>query len=169
MNKIKHIKGDLLDFPDGISVILHGCNIHGVMGAGIAAQIAKRYPCAYEVDQLCHEEGTNKLGNISLGFLKDNKVIVNLYQQTLSANKEERNLNFEALYRAMEKTREWLDGLDNKDDIILGFPLGLGSGLAIGHVPGYCPYTWKVVEGMIEANFIKYGYNVTVVEFQPSK
>lgn len=172
MNQIKHIQGNLLDFPDGINVLLHGCNVHGVMGAGIALQIANKYPDASRVDQLCNEQGTNKLGTISVAELSGGKKIVNLYQQTLKSKTEDekpRNLNFEALYRAMEKTREWLDSLGLKDEAVLGFPLGLASGLAVGHVPGYCPYTWKIVEGMIEANFIKHGYNVTVVEFSPDK
>jgi O-acetyl-ADP-ribose deacetylase (regulator of RNase III) len=39
---IGHVKGDLLASPE--QYIAHGCNTQGVMGAGIAALIAERYP-----------------------------------------------------------------------------------------------------------------------------
>lgn len=170
MNKITYIEGDLLDFPAGINVAHHGCNTQGIFGAGIALQIAKRYPEAERIDKACHEAGTNKLGTISTADVDRNRKIVNLYQQTLNPDKYKRSLNFEALYNAMTAAREWLDSLGRqKGSFILGFPKGLGSGLAVGHVPGYCPYTWKIVEGMIEANFVKYGYKVIVVEYKSGK
>lgn len=36
------IKGNLLDSHE--KIIAHGCNVRGVMGAGIAAQVARRWP-----------------------------------------------------------------------------------------------------------------------------
>lgn len=38
-------KGDLLESEE--LVIAHGCNTYGVMGAGIAGQISKRYPSMF--------------------------------------------------------------------------------------------------------------------------
>lgn len=45
---IDTIKGDLLDLFDAdvFNIIAHGCNCQGNMGAGIAKQIATRYPIA---------------------------------------------------------------------------------------------------------------------------
>lgn len=43
---IEIIEGDLLN--SGEQVIAHGCNCQGVMGAGIAGQIAKRWPNVLE-------------------------------------------------------------------------------------------------------------------------
>lgn len=47
------IRGNLLDACE--RVIAHGCNTRGVMGAGIAGQIAKRWPLVRETnkDSLC--------------------------------------------------------------------------------------------------------------------
>jgi O-acetyl-ADP-ribose deacetylase (regulator of RNase III) len=45
--------GDLL--KSGEPVIAHGCNTHGVMGAGIAKQVAFMYPDAYQqYRKACH-------------------------------------------------------------------------------------------------------------------
>lgn len=44
--RISYRDGDLLKSKE--PVIAHGCNTHGVMGAGIARQIATLYPDAYE-------------------------------------------------------------------------------------------------------------------------
>jgi O-acetyl-ADP-ribose deacetylase (regulator of RNase III) len=43
---ILRAEGDL--FTCGVPVIAHGCNCHGVMGAGIATQFRDRYPRMYE-------------------------------------------------------------------------------------------------------------------------
>ena len=42
--QIGFLYGNLLDFPYGINTIAHCCNTMNVMGAGIAEQIADRYP-----------------------------------------------------------------------------------------------------------------------------
>ena len=42
---IEYVKGDL--FAANERVIAHGCNCHGVMGAGVAAIVRSRYPYAY--------------------------------------------------------------------------------------------------------------------------
>lgn len=48
------IQGDLLAADE--PVIAHGCNIVGVMGAGIARQIAERYPLLHNCyTNECHE------------------------------------------------------------------------------------------------------------------
>jgi ADP-ribose 1''-phosphate phosphatase len=43
---IKHVKGNLFRAPEG-SVLVHSCNAVGLWGAGIAAQLYKRYPEAF--------------------------------------------------------------------------------------------------------------------------
>lgn len=52
MGNFKEIKGNLLDLADKgeFDLIIHGCNCQNIMGAGIALQIRKRYPQAYERD-----------------------------------------------------------------------------------------------------------------------
>lgn len=43
---MKVIEGDLLSIDRGI--LVHGCNCKGVMGAGVAGQIAKKWPSVYQ-------------------------------------------------------------------------------------------------------------------------
>lgn len=45
-DNISEVVGDALSHPRGI--IAHGCNALGIMGAGIALQIRKRFPEAYK-------------------------------------------------------------------------------------------------------------------------
>jgi O-acetyl-ADP-ribose deacetylase (regulator of RNase III) len=45
--KIIYKKGDLFQCPE--SVIIHGCNTQGVMGAGVAKLIKEIYPRAYQI------------------------------------------------------------------------------------------------------------------------
>ena len=51
---MKTIKGDLISLASSgeFSAIIHGCNTRGVMGAGIARQIAQRWPEAEKADKL---------------------------------------------------------------------------------------------------------------------
>lgn len=50
--KIKEIKGDLIELfkQCNFDLIVHGCNCHITMGAGIAKQIKDNFPIAYEED-----------------------------------------------------------------------------------------------------------------------
>lgn len=52
MGNFKEIKGNLLNLADKgeFDIIIHGCNCQNTMGAGIALQIRKRYPKAFEAD-----------------------------------------------------------------------------------------------------------------------
>lgn len=177
MSQITYIKGDLLDFPNDIDVLHHGCNIHGTMGAGIALQIAKRYPEAARVDKICHEAGTNKLGTCSVADIGKGKKIINLYQQTLNPDENGKSLDFDALYSSMLQAVDYLNGYycderRNPDPSIsrikLGFPKGLGSGLAVGCRQGFDPYIWNIVEAMIKATFGRNNYDIVIVEFDPN-
>ncbi len=166
--KAKHINGNLLDFPNGINIIVNNCNCHNVMGAGIAAQIKQRYPQAYEVDRLhhnrCKTKGITQLGTFSRTCVKygdDNhadKYVVNLYGQD-SFGRDKRQLNYEAIYCAMESLCERLvKGSDiNGHKVVLGFPYGMGCGLAGGN--------FSIVESMINAIFEPTEIPVFIVKF----
>lgn len=59
---IEFITGDL--FADTTAdAIAHGCNCRGVMGAGVAAQIRRLYPDAYEAYRSACEAGSFSLGS----------------------------------------------------------------------------------------------------------
>lgn len=75
---IYYKQGDLLRAP--VDIILHGANCQKIMGAGIAAQIKKQFPKAYEVDLNDTRDTYEKLGSFSYAF-ENNKHIYNLYTQ----------------------------------------------------------------------------------------
>ena len=154
------IHGNLLDFPYGINVIAHSCNTMNVMGAGIAEQIAKRYPEAKEADDVAEKAGRNDLGDFSFAEIEisnDNNFphqefgkdirkceIYNLY--TIESLGPGREINYEALYRNLHLMR---NRLNNNPDCVLGLPFGMGCGLAGGN--------WGIVSAMINAIFASPG------------
>lgn len=155
-NEIGFLHGNLLDFPYGINVIAHSCNTLNVMGAGIAEQIAKRYPEAKEADDVADKAGQNDLGEFSVadieientssfphqhfGTDKRKCQIYNLYTQDRVGFGRE--VNYEALYRNFHLMR---NHLNNDPETILGLPHGISCGLAGG--------SWKIVYAMIEHLF----------------
>ena len=60
------IKGNLITLAENgvFDVIIHGCNCFHVMGAGIAREIATRYPEMADIDKHLTKYGAkSKLGN----------------------------------------------------------------------------------------------------------
>ncbi len=153
---IDYIKGDLLDFPSGINVIAHCANCQATMGAGIALQIKDKYPKAYKTDVKYHDEciGGNKtqLGTYSASIIDTSgKIVVNLYGQDRYAT-EKRQLNYEAIYCAMESLRDAMVK-NNHKKYVVGFPFLMGCRLAGG--------SWAIVEAMIHDIFA-YAPNIKV-------
>ncbi len=154
--EIGFLYGNLLDFPYGINTIAHCCNTMNVMGAGIAEQIAERYPKAKEADDDATKAGRNDLGEFSFaeveidntadfphqefGVEKRKGFIYNLYtQDSIGFGRE---VNYEALYRNLHLMR---NALNNNQNTILGLPYEMSSGLAGG--------SWEIVNAMINTIF----------------
>ena len=80
--KLKHVKGNLLNLAESgqFDIIVHGCNCFCIMGAGIAKQIANRYPGACRVDQNTVSADILKLGNWS-EYYTGSFSIINAYTQ----------------------------------------------------------------------------------------
>lgn len=85
---IKYTIGDVIDafkYHNKPAILIHGCNCFNTMGAGIARQIRKKFPKAYQADQetMCGDLG--KLGTFSKYGYKDRngnlKFIINAYTQ----------------------------------------------------------------------------------------
>ena len=80
--------GDLigLALQGEFDMIVHGCNIYHIMGAGIAKEIKQVFPEAYMADLQTKYGDHNKLGSISVGWklLPEFRVlgIINAYTQT---------------------------------------------------------------------------------------
>lgn len=145
MTKYKQVKGNLLDlFEQGeFDAIAHGCNCFNSMGAGIAAQIAIRFPQAKQADDLTTPGDLLKLGSLSLAVTQYG-VIYNLYTQYHGGS----NLDFDALRLSMRKMANMIKDKNWR----IGFPL-IGAGIAGGD--------WNKIQRVIKQEFKH--ENVTIV------
>ena len=63
---MEELVGNLLAVKHGI--IVHGCNAQGVMGSGVAAEVRKLYPEAYETYHRAYKKRINETGkSLELG------------------------------------------------------------------------------------------------------
>jgi hypothetical protein len=134
---MKEIKGNLFDGE--YDILAHVSNSYCVMGAGVAAQIKKRYPEAYEADLATKHLGDCKLGFYSQATVNGGKLtIVNLYGQIGIGNdgdplnrNAQYDLLFDALYHmAYDITRPLNRPTGN---VVIGIPDMMGCGLAGGN------------------------------------
>lgn len=138
---IHYVKGDLL--ASDCHIIAHGCNCFCVMGAGIAKQIALKYPEAATVDKLTVRGDIGKLGLYSAGFSKkDEKIIFNLYTQ-YSYGGGGRQVNYTAIKDCFELLHQAVNDLNtiNNYPHKVGIPR-IGAGLGGGD--------WNQIEKIIQ-------------------
>lgn len=135
---VEHVTGDLLDFPAGINVIAHCCNLQRQMGSGVALAIRQRYPAAYDAYVASFEVGTAKMGAFSYADVGDGRSVINLYAQEHYGTTR-RHLDYEGLYQSLALLKHLLQGL--KDPQVLGVPYLLGCARAGGR--------WPIVLAMI--------------------
>ena len=114
---MKTVKGDLLVLAkEGkFDIILHGCNCHNVMGAGIAKQIRDEFPDAWLADQQTLKGDKNKLGHYSIG-MGGRLVIINAYTQYDTASRAGEDMfDYRACHEVLTKISErfgkWRIGL----------------------------------------------------------
>ena len=136
---MKVIKGDLLKLGmDGrFDVIVHGCNCFHTMGSGIALQIKKTFPYAFEVDKKTIKGDKKKLGTYSVASIKINDnylIILNAYTQ-YGYGGQNVNVDYTAIKNVFIKIAKDFNGLR------IGFPK-IGCGLAGGD--------WKKVSKIID-------------------
>ena len=166
---INYIDGDLIKLAKEakFDVIVHGCNCHSKMGAGIAPQMAKAFGC----DQFVMERvgsDVNKLGNIDYqqfiltkltsddiknGNFKPELTVVNAYTQfnygRNHADGDAKPLSYEALTLCMKKINVVFAGKH------IGMPK-IGAGLAGGN--------WNRIEHIINTELRD--CQVTIVNYQ---
>lgn len=145
--------GDLLE--SGCNIICHQVNIDGVMGGGLALQIAKKYSEAekkYKIflntyERLC-KRTEYAIGTVCFASCKQPKTD----KKILIANCFSQNRDFSTNYEAVEKCFNyikeminWFNERFNKQDITIGIPYGYGCGIAKGE--------WKKVDKIIHDVF----------------
>ncbi len=135
MSKI--VQGDVLDALENgdVDTVLHVVNCQGVMGSGIALQIKKRFPEAYE-----KYKQVELYQGLTLGGTSGNDDIVNLHAQDYYG-RGKRHLNYGALAQCLSKV---------KAIKTIGIPYLIGCDRAGGD--------WEVVKEMID--FILKDYEV---------
>ena len=162
--KMKKVKGNLLKLADegNFDIIVHGCNCHCTMGAGIARQISDKYPQAYEADKQTTPGDKYKLGTATHAIAKDKNgrefFIINAYTQFGFAITNDAKSKDRFEYEAFQKLLDtWVDS--PLAEARFGFPM-IGSGLAGGDE--------RRITSMIRAfskEIAKKGGEVTLVEY----
>ena len=162
---IKEIYGDLIQMglDKKIDVLVHGCNCFNNMGSGIAVDVKKNFPEAYEVDQQTTRGSTDKLGTYTSAESKG-IIVINAYTQYgygpkgvtaeyirtgISKGGRKDHFDYTGFREILRQLRSQWGGLR------FGFPL-IGAGLAGGD--------WERIQEIITAELV--GEDVTIVKFQ---
>lgn len=135
--KIKYINGDL--FNTQLKVIMHGCNARGGFNSGVAGEIRKQYPKAYEVYKEAHNNGLLELGRIF--YAVDNgKLIINaITQKNYGRDKNIVYCDYRAIEEVMFRCNEFCNNIYPFDNVAM--PM-IGAGLANGD--------WDIISKIIE-------------------
>ena len=112
-----------------VDILVHGCNCYHTMGAGIAKQIAKRFPEALTEDKKTIY-GPAKLGRISIAEVERvcgiKGFVINAYTQDTYCDSS-RMLNYSSVYNSMLFTKHFAES----KNLSIGMPK-IGAGLARG-------------------------------------
>ena len=151
---MKTVRGDLvkLALAGEFDVIIHGCNCHCAMGAGIAAAIKNTFPEAYAADCQTQKGDKSKLGTISFAEVeRDGHVIavVNGYTQ-YNWGGSGRLADYDAIRSVMAAVKSHYGGRR------IGYPM-IGAGLARGD--------WNIIAAIIDDELE--GEDHILVEFAP--
>lgn len=145
--EIKYIKGDLIVDREQYEVIAHQCNCFLSFGAGIAAQIKKYIPEAYQADLSTQYGDKKKLGTIT-HTTNSNPTVVNMYGQ-YKYTRHEVDTNYDALRSCFKIVKQKFSGKK------IGLPL-IGAGLASGN--------WETIENIIKEELIDEDVTVVIWE-----
>lgn len=140
--------GDLLKCKEDI--IVHQCNVNGIMGGGVAKQIAEKYTMAErEYIKICQEyenKYENLKGKVDL-TLENGKYIASIFSQD-----KEFNTDYEAMRQALELVR----GFAEQENLSVALPFGIGCGIANGE--------WELVQDIINEVFKDYSVSLYKLE-----
>jgi O-acetyl-ADP-ribose deacetylase (regulator of RNase III) len=130
--------GDLINLAENgyFDVIIHGCNCFHKMGAGIALQIAKKYPKVVKLDKETKYGDVNKLGKFFI-YNTGRYTIVNAYTQFHYGK------GLQVDYNAVQQVFKKIKGMFSGKRI--GYPK-IGAGLAGGD--------WNIISSIIDKELI---------------
>lgn len=140
--------GDLLKCKEDI--IVHQVNVDGIMGGGVAKQIAEKYPqTEKEYKEFCkkHDFSFEKLyGKVDLTKEKG-KYIANMFSQYKS---------FATSYNALEIALTKIRNFAEQEKLTVAMPFKIGCGIANGE--------WEIVQDIINKVFKGYTVNLYKLE-----
>lgn len=69
---VRVFEGDIVEMAQAgtFDVLIHGCNCYHAMGSGVATQIRRAFPAAYEVDLATVKGDVKKLGTLSIARIQ---------------------------------------------------------------------------------------------------
>ena len=137
---VKIVSGNILNAKENI--ICHQVNVQGVMGGGVARQLAQRFKGLEEFyARHCEymEHNYRLLCGTVLLYDTEDKIIVNVFCQRPNFNTD-----YEAMRRALEYIKKWT----KNNRISVAMPYGIGCGIANGD--------WDKVYKIIEEVFDDY-------------
>lgn len=148
---MNEVDGDLVEMAlaGHFDAIVHGCNCQCLMGAGIAAKIAREFPAALAADESTRFLGQHKLGRYSVAnvIFGDHDILVfNAYTQLYPG----RDLRESALLSSLSRISSVVD-----QNLRIGIPR-IGCGLAGGD--------WNHVREIVTECFD--GKNMTIVNYR---
>lgn len=149
--------GDLLE--SDAKIICHQVNCLGLFGAGIAKQIALKWPNVNQrYKETCKKVSSSDrrrlLGKVLFVKTPDNKIIANLFAQE-SVGTDRVRTEYDMLKKCLKIVEKY--GADNGYPSI-GIPNGIGCGLGGGR--------WETVKGIIDETFKDYKGGVYIVKFE---
>lgn len=133
---VSYHKGDLL--KSDCNVICHQVNLQGVMGGGIAKQIAEKYPdCEKAYSDYSKNYGDqNTRSTVYMCKVGEKKWIANCYSQSLF---------YDTVYNWVKKCFNSVKEFAEKNNYSVGLPYRYGCGIANGD--------WDIVSQIIEEVF----------------
>lgn len=160
---IQETEGNLLSLFDKgyFTAIAHGCNCRGVMGAGIALQIANMYPKAAEDDLIHYKKGFAKGGGLSISRVDNIRMIFNLYTQTDPGP----NFNLLYFYKSFKLMLKYIREMYGSKTVTnIGIPY-IGAGIGGGNWIDIREALELVCEEERLAGNIN--VNITIVKYNP--
>ncbi len=168
--KIIYVKGNVCE-PQRLDenefvVIPHCCNNLGVMGAGVALSLRKKWPQVFEeyedMGKVSPNGLKNRLGEVCFVHLRDenNIAVANMIGQDGTVNPDNpKPVKYWALLKAMQETLMFAGIASDGKPVVFHCPK-FGSDLAGGK--------WELIEELIKETWCERGCDVVVYEFEPN-
>lgn len=137
---VKQVHGDLLNSKENI--IVHQVNCLGVMGAGVALAIKRKYPVVYDRYMVaCNMMSPEDLlGKIQMIKVDENKYVCNMFSQ-LKYGKGTKHTDYEAMNICFDKIYRYA----KLNNLTVAIPYNIGCGLGGGK--------WPIVLNIISKRF----------------